>query len=89
MMVAPAGAENPMLENLKLRVREKRNDRYYRPAIRKPEKEGTATEADSLIGEYLHFRDEIVEDTNHFTIVFGNAGASLVARRISSAAGQR
>ena len=51
-----------MLENLKLKVREKRNDRYYRPAIRKLEKEGKATEADSLIGEHLHFRDEIVDE---------------------------
>ena len=51
-----------MLEDLKVWVREKQNDRHYKPKIRKLEEEGKAQEAEMLIGEYLHFRDEIVDE---------------------------
>ncbi len=51
-----------MFEDLKLCVREKQNERLYRPAIRKLEKEGKAQQVESLIGEYLHFRGEIVDE---------------------------
>lgn len=52
-----------MIEDLKLWAREKRNDRLYLPQIRRLEQEkGKATEAELLIGEYLHYRDEIVDE---------------------------
>jgi hypothetical protein len=52
-----------MIEDLKLWARQKRNDRLYLPQIRKLEQEkGKATEAEQLIGEYLHFRRELVDE---------------------------
>lgn len=51
-----------MFETLRLRLREYRNKRLYEPAIRKLEKEGKAVEAERLIAEYLHFRDEIRDE---------------------------